>query len=144
MFELIPFDRSIRSLNNFDPFREMDNFRSSFFGGSSACGLLRSDVSDVGNAYILEAELPGFKKEDISIDIENDCLTISASRKADSEEKNGSYIKRERFTGSCRRCFDVSGVNTEAIDASYTDGILTVNMPKKQENIPASRKLEIR
>lgn len=144
MFELIPFERSMRHLNSFDPFREMENFQRSFFSNNPVTSMFRADVSDRGDAYLLEAELPGFKKEDISIDIENDCLTISASRKQESDEKNGSYIKRERFYGSCSRCFDVSGINTDAIEASYTDGVLTLNMPKKQENIPASRRLEIR
>ena len=144
MFELIPFERTMRHLNTFDPFREMENIQRSFFSNSPVTSMLRADISDNGDSYLLEAELPGFKKEDISIDIENDCLTISASRKQDSEDKSGNYIKRERFYGSCSRCFDVSGINTDGIEASYTDGVLSLNMPKKQENIPAARRLEIR
>ena len=78
MFELIPFDRTIRHMTNFDPFRELDNMERSFFGNGSVVSAFRTDVSDTGDAFKLEAELPGFSKDDIKIDIENDCLTISA------------------------------------------------------------------
>lgn len=104
----------------------------------------RTDVTDTGDAFKLEAELPGFKKEDIKIDVENDCLTISAERKLDNEEKKPNFVKRERFYGSYSRSFDVSGINVEGIDAAYNDGVLTLNLPKKVETVPASRRLEIK
>lgn len=144
MFELIPFDRTMRRVASFDPFRELDNFERSFFDNSKVVSLFRTDVSDTGDAFKLEAELPGFNKDDIKIDIENDCLTISAERKSEDEEKNRSYIKRERFYGSYSRSFDVTGIDVDAIEASYTDGVLELTMPKKKEEIPASRRLEIK
>ena len=100
MFELIPFDRTIRHMTNFDPFRELDNMERSFFGNGSVVSAFRTDVSDTGDAFKLEAELPGFSKDDIKIDIENDCLTISAERKFDDEDKKKNFVKRERFYGS--------------------------------------------
>ena len=144
MFELIPFDRTIRHMTNFDPFRELDNMERSFFGNGSVVSAFRTDVSDTGDAFKLEAELPGFSKDDIKIDIENDCLTISAERKIDDEDKKKNFVKRERFYGSYSRSFDVTGIDTDAIEASYNDGVLTLTMPKKKAEVPASRRLEIK
>ena len=144
MFELIPFDRTIRHMTNFDPFRELDNMERSFFGNGSVVSVFRTDVSDTGDAFKLEAELPGFSKDDIKIDIENDCLTISAERKFDDEDKKKNFVKRERFYGSYSRSFDVTGIDTDAIEASYNDGVLTLTMPKKKAEVPASRRLEIK
>ncbi len=144
MFELIPFDRHSRSLSAFDPFHMLDEMDRRFFTGTPQVSAFRTDVIDTGDAFKLESELPGFKKEDIKIDIENDVLTISAERKADTKEEKDNYVKRERFYGSFSRSFDVSGINVDGIEAAYTDGVLTVTMPKKAAEIPASRRLEIK
>ena len=144
MFELIPFDRSFRRMANFDPFRDMDSMERSFFGNANIVSSFRTDVNDTGNAFVLECELPGFNKEDINIDIENDCLTISVERRLDNEDKKKNLVKRERFYGSFSRSFDVSGINVENIDAEYTDGVLNITLPKKAAEVPASRRLEIR
>lgn len=145
MFELIPIDRHMRRIAGFDPFREFEEMERSFFGGAtSAMTGFRTDVSDMGEAYKLECELPGFKKEDIQIDIENDCLTITAERRQSEEDKSTNYIKRERYYGSFSRSFDVSGIEVDGIEAAYNDGILTLHMPKRAELMPVSRKLEIK
>lgn len=146
MFELIPFDRHIRNVPAYDPFRAFDELERSVFGSGDMVSAFKTDVTDTGDAFKLEAELPGFKKEDIKLDVENDCLTISAERKLDNDEKDkkGNFIKRERFYGSYRRSFDVSGINVDGIEAEYTDGVLTLNMPKKVETVPAARRLEIK
>jgi len=143
MFELIPFERHLTRGNVFDPFRDFDALERSFFGEQNAIAF-RTDVTDTGDAYKPEAELPGMKKEDIAIDIENDCLTITAERSFEDEDKKKNYVKRERFYGSYSRSFDVSGVNVEGIEAEYKDGILTLNMPKKIETVPAKCRLEIK
>ena len=146
MFELIPFDRRGSRVSAYDPFRMLDDMERSFFGGNNhpAMSSFRTDVTDTGDAFVLDAELPGFKKEDIKIDVENDCLTITAERKADEEEKQKNFIKRERFYGSFSRSFDVSGVNVDGIEAAYNDGILKLTMPKKVETVPPTRRLEIK
>ncbi len=143
MFELIPFDRHTRNLANFDPFRMLDEMDRRFVNGTPAVSVFRTDVIDTGDAFKLESELPGFRKEDIKIDIEKDCLTISAERSADKKEEKGNFVKRERVYGSFSRSFDVSGINVEGIEARYTDGVLTVTLPKKAAETPASRRLEI-
>ena len=119
MFELIPFDRHTRNLATFDPFRMLDDMDRRFFTNASAVSAFRTDVIDSGDAFTLEAELPGFQKEDIKIDIENDCLTISAERKADNKEEKDHYVKRERFYGSFSRSFDVSGINVDEIEERH-------------------------
>lgn len=146
MFELIPFDRTIRHMASFDPFRELDNMERSFFGNTNVVSAFRTDVSDTGDAFKLEAELPGFNKDDIKIDIENDCLTISAERKLDTtdEDKKSNFVKRERFYGSYSRSFDVTGIDVDTIEAAYDNGVLTLTLPKKKEVLPASRRLEIK
>ena len=147
MFEIVPFDRHIRHLAAMDPFREFDELERSFFGNTrSMVSAFRTDVVDTGDAFKLEAELPGFDKEDIQIDVENDCLTVSAEHKSEKKEENEkkNFVKRERFYGSFTRSFDVSGINVDGIEAKYENGILTLHLPKKAAEIPASRKLEIK
>ena len=143
MFELIPFDRSFRRMANFDPFREMDNMERSFFGSANVVSAFRTDVSDTGDAFVLECELPGFRKEDISIDIKEELLTVSAERKLENEEKKAGFVRRERFYGSFSRSFDVTGINTEEVAAKYADGVLTLTLPKRAEEVPASHRIEI-
>ena len=147
MFEIIPFDRHIRHLAAMDPFREFDELERSFFGNQhSMVSAFRTDVVDTGDAFKLEAELPGFDKEDIRIDVENDCLTVSAEHKSEKKEENEkkNFVKRERFCGSYTRSFDVSGINVDGIEAKYENGVLTLTLPKKAAEVPASRRLEIK
>ena len=144
MFEMIPFDRSFRRVAAFDPFREMENLSRALVNNGSAVSAFRTDVSDTGSAFVLESELPGFKKEDINISIEKELLTVSVERKLEDEEKKANFVRRERFYGSFSRSFDVTGINTDAIEARYEDGILTLTLPKKAEEVPASRRLEIK
>ena len=144
MFELIPFDRHSRNMAGFDPFHMLNEMDRRFFTGVPSVSVFNTDVIDTGDAFKLECELPGFKKEDIKIDIENDCLTISAERSSDDKDEKDNYVKRERFYGSFTRSFDVSGINVDNIEAGYSDGVLTVTLPKKAAEVPASRRLEIK
>ena len=137
MFELTPY--STRR-NIMDPF----NFFNDFFGTATNSPMeLRTDITDKGDSFVLEADLPGFKKEDIKIDLENDRLTITASRKNESEENNNGCIRRERSYGTFSRSFDVSGIETSGIKAGYTDGVLTLTLPKRPELVPDNRTISI-
>ncbi|MBQ5406075.1 MAG: Hsp20/alpha crystallin family protein [Oscillospiraceae bacterium] len=144
MFELIPFGG--RRVSVYDPFRAFDEMERSIFSNdrNSVVSAFRTDVVDTGDAYKLDAELPGFNKDDIKIDVENDVLTISAERKLENDENKHNFVKRERFYGSYSRSFDVSGIEVDRIEAAYNDGVLTLTMPKKVETAPASRRLEIK
>ena len=141
MFELIPFDRRMHRMPNYDPFREMDEFFNN--NTRNVANPFATDVIDNGDSFELNAELPGFKKEDINLSIENDCLTISAERKLNKEEKVPNFIKRERFYGSYSRSFDLSGIDVDKISAAYVDGVLKLTLPKEAEEVPVSRSIKI-
>ena len=146
MFELIPFDHQMNRVASYNPFRALDEMERSLFGNGSMMSAFRTDLSDTGSAYVLEAELPGFKKEEINLDVQDDCLTISAEHREEKEskdEKDQSYLMHERYYGSYSRSFDVSGINVDGIEATYNDGVLTLNMPKKPELVHETKRLEI-
>lgn len=141
MFTLTPFNTK-----GYDIFDAFDEFDKNFFGREFPTMNCRTDIRDEGEKYVLEAEMPGFEKEDIKLDINGDYLTLTAEHKTESgdKDKNGKYIRRERVYGSYKRSFDVSNIKQDEIDASYKNGILTLNMPKKAPEAPASRRLEIK
>ena len=139
MFGMIPFDRRESSL-----FDMLDNFERNFFGSSNnTASSFRTDIRDAGDKFILEAELPGFKKEDIQLDLKDGILTISAQHSDENEEKRSSYIRRERRYGSFSRSFDVSGIQEDHITAAYNNGVLELTLPKAQPVVPASRQIDI-
>lgn len=142
MFEMMPYNR--RYVAAYNPFRELEDFSRSFWN-DSAVSAFRTDVTEKDGNYVLEAELPGFKKEDINIDIDADRLTISAEHKDESENENTerNYVRRERFYGSYSRSFTLDGIDTDAVTAAYDNGVLTLTLPKKAPEVPASRRLEI-
>ena len=139
---LVPYSRKNHSVYN--PFQDFDDLEKAFFSDRSL-GELKTDIKDLGESYALEADLPGFKKEDIHVDIEDGYMTISAERSNETEKKDdkGNFVRRERSYGSFSRSFDVSSVKTEDITGEYKDGVLTLTMPKKEENVPTSRRIEI-
>ena len=142
MFELTPV--GYRRVSAYNPFRGLEEMSRSFWNDTELTAF-RTDIKKQDGNYILEAELPGFKKEDISIDIDKDCLTISAEHKSEENEddKDKGFIRRERYYGSYSRSFNIKGINADAISASYNDGVLTLTMPEKTPEIPAARRLEI-
>lgn len=142
MFELMPF--GYRRVSAYNPFRDFEEMSRSFWDNNNVSAF-RTDITEKDGKYVLEADLPGFKKEDISVDIDKDCLTITAEHKSEDKEENAdSYIRRERYYGSYTRSFNVKGIDTEAITAAYNDGVLTLTMPKKEPEVPAARRLEIK
>ena len=139
MFGMIPFDRRDSSL-----FDMLDNFERNFFGTSNTTtSTFRTDIRDEGDKFVLEAELPGFKKEDITLDLKDGVLTISAQHSAENEEKKDNYIRRERRYGTFSRSFDVSGIQEDRITAAYNNGVLELSLPKAQPVVPASRQIDI-
>ena len=137
MFELTPYSAR-RSV--YDPFSLFNDF----FGSSANSVMeLRTDITDTGDSFVLEADLPGFKKDDIKIDLENDRLTIKAERHSEREENKNGCIRRERHFGTFERSFDVSGIDTQSIKAAYNDGVLTLTLPKRPELVPDNRTITI-
>lgn len=139
---LTPYNRR-SSMSTFDPFRAFDDMEREFFSGNSRA--FSTDIHDNGKEYVLEADLPGFKKGDINIDINDGCMTISAERHSGFEEKDkkGSYVRCERSYGKFTRSFDVTGIDVDAIKASFKDGVLKLELPKLVEHKPEGKKLEI-
>ena len=140
MYAMTPFGK-----RDYDLFDMFDDFDRSFFAPASDNKRIRTDIRDEGDKLILEAELPGFAKEDINIDITDNMLTLSAEHSTQSEDKDkeGKYIRRERSYGSYKRSFDLTGIDPEGITAEYKSGILTLDLPKHQQEQPKSRRLEI-
>ncbi len=111
-----------------------------FFGkhnplyGKHAKNMMKTDVKEHDDSYEVEIDLPGFKKDEISAQLENGYLTVMASKGLDKDEKDkeGKYIRRERYAGTCSRSFYVGdNVKQEEIRAKYEDGILRLQIPKK-------------
>ncbi|MDE6129263.1 MAG: Hsp20/alpha crystallin family protein [Lachnospiraceae bacterium] len=138
-----------------DLFNEMMNtsFEDDFFGnrsllyGNQTKSFMKTDIKEVESGYELSIDLPGFQKEDISAQLENGYLTVTASQNTSKEEKDedGRYIRRERYTGNCTRSFYVGeGIAQEDIHAKYKDGILRLTVPKKDaEKIEAQKYIAI-
>ncbi len=141
MFGLTPF-RSNYYVSAYDPFKEMEEFERRFFGQRTPA--MKTDIRETDDAYILESDLPGFSREDIHADIKNGYLTIRAEHKSENEDKNESYLRRERSYGSFSRTFDLDGIDAEAITASFKNGVLTLELPKMKEKVEEARKLEIK
>ena len=125
---------SIYGENMFDDF-----FDNSFFGGHSplfgkhAKNMMKTDVRETESAYELDIDLPGFKKDEISLDLKDGYLTISAEKglDKDEEDKKGRVLRQERYAGSCSRSFYVGDVKPEDVKAKYESGVLTVLVPKE-------------
>ena len=108
--------------------------------------LMRTDVKELDNGFELSIALPGVKKEDITAEINDGYLTISATTSTNKDEKNadGKYIRRERFYGSAKRSFYVGeDITEEDIKAKYEDGILTLDIPKKEAKPVVEEKKDI-
>ncbi|MEE0418693.1 MAG: Hsp20/alpha crystallin family protein [Lachnospiraceae bacterium] len=124
-------------LRTFDLFDEM--FRDPFFSRSydnNVAQVMKTDVKEDANTYTLDIELPGYAREDIQAELKEGYLTISANRTDNKEEKDekGRYIRKERYTGTCKRTFYVGDhLEQEDIKAGFKDGILRLVVPKETQ-----------
>ena len=124
---------SIFGENMFD-----DLFDENFFGahnplyGKNAKNLMKTDISEKENGYEIAVDLPGFKKDEINLDIKDGYLTITAQKglDKDEEDKEGRYIRQERYAGACSRSFYVGDVNPDDISCKYEFGVLHLRIPK--------------
>lgn len=144
MYRLIPYQGKNHSVNCYDPFRDIEEIEKNFFreGGLAE---FKTDIKDNGDSFLLEADLPGFKKEDIHLDLDDKYLTISAERHSEYEDKDkkDNYLRCERSYGSYSRSFNVTEIDTDAIEAKYDNGVLQLKLPKKAKDVPSARQIAI-
>lgn len=107
-----------------------DSFLPSFFASSNP---IKADIRETDKEYIIDAEIPGAKKEDIKIELRDDMLTIALEHDEQVNEERENYIRKERRYGSCSRSFYIENVKNDKVEAKYNDGILTITLPKSDE-----------
>ena len=117
------------------PFRSLENVDRKLYGKHAGKEML-TDVKEHENNYEVEIDLPGFKKEEITIELNEGYLTITASKGLDEDEKSkqGKIVRQERYAGVMQRSYYVGEqLTTEDIKAKYEDGVLKLEIPKKEE-----------
>ena len=105
--------------------------------------LMKTDVHEKDGKYILDVEIPGYKKEDVQISLYNGTLSITASKNNNTEEKDdsGRVIRQERYSGTCSRSFYVGeGIKDTDVHATFTDGILKIELPTEQKKEEEEKK----
>ena len=142
---------SIFGENLFDDFFD-DGFLNAFGGrnplfGKHAKNMMKTDVRETDSTYEIDMDLPGFKKDEINVNLEDGYLTISASKGLDKDKKDkeGNYIRRERYAGSMQRSFYVGEhVTEENVKASYESGVLHLVVPKQEApKLPEKKTIQI-
>ncbi|SCG94185.1 T786P28D [uncultured Clostridium sp.] len=114
--------------------------------GKHVKNLMKTDVRETENSYELDIDLPGFQKEEMTVELRDGYLSIRAAKGLDKEEKDkkGTYIRQERYTGACSRSFYVGDVEPEEVSAKYEDGILKLTLPKKEtKELPQHNRIAI-
>ena len=106
--------------------------------GKHARNLMKTDVQENESGYTLSIDLPGFKKDEVNVELKDGYLTVSAQKGLDKDEtdKQGRYIRRERYAGSCSRSFYVGDLKPEDIRGKFESGVLTLSMPKQSPALP--------
>ena len=128
-----------------DPFEMMVPTRNALYGKHGK-NLMKTDVRETENSYELDIDLPGFKKDEVNVELKDGYLTISAAKglDKDQEDKKGKYIRQERYAGACSRSFYVGDVESKDISAKYEDGILKLTLPKvEKKELPSSSSISI-
>ena len=129
-----------------DPFGMMPHGRDPLYG-KHARNLMRTDVRETEDTYELDVDLPGFKKDEVTLELKNGVLTIQAVKGLDKDEtdKKGKYIRQERCAGACSRTFYVGdGVEPEDVTAKFENGILQLSIPKEaKKQLPKNTSVTI-
>lgn len=147
---LVPYGRKNRGLAKrpqdifsidslFDDFFS-DSFMPAFFAGDAQ---MKVDVKENEKEYIVEADLPGVKKEEINIDLSNGRLTISVAKNEEINVEEDNYIRKERRSGSYCRSFYVENVVEDQIAAKFENGVLSIVLPKNDAGVNKKNRIEI-
>lgn len=148
MFALTPFNRKNDSIARRDDPFGMKSFFDDFFGDAFVPTFfaehpMKADIRETEKEYVIEAEIPGVKKEDIKLELRDDVLTLAVEHNEETSEEKDNYIRRERKYGSYSRSFRVGNVRNEGVTAKYNDGILSVTVPKAENEKPYANRIEI-
>lgn len=135
MFGLTPYRRRM-----FPNYWFRDFFNEDFTGQMST---IRADIYEDGNNLVIEAEVPGFNKDEVKVEVHGDQLTISAQRDQDTEEKSDNYIRRERSVNQVCRTFVIEDLDADKIEAKFENGLLRLTVPKPEKLLPKSRQIDI-
>ena len=148
----------VRRQNQWDPFREFENLSQRFnqLFGLAAPGIDEAeyvsptawmpacDISETDKAYLIRAELPEIRKEDVRVNLENNVLTLEGERKEEKEIKEEKYHRREMTYGKFLRRFTLpDDINADKVDASYKDGVLTVTVPREKSRAIKAKKIDV-
>jgi HSP20 family protein len=149
MYGLVPFRRKGSGVSRNDDW-DFGSLFNDFFNGDgvfpaifSQGGTMRADIRETDGAYVVEAEIPGVRKEDIKLDLDDDTLTISVERKLENKEEKDNYLRMERRYGSFSRAFYVDNIKHEDVKAEYADGILKVTLPKDEKAKAKKRSIDV-
>ena len=134
----------VRKPNNVFP-SIFDEFWKEWPGtGTTTDWVPAANIKEMDDRYHVELSAPGYNRDDIKVAVEDDTLTISGEVKVENEEKKENYVKREFRTGSFKRSFNLNGmVDVEKIDAKYTDGILTIELPKVANEVKKLKEITV-
>ena len=129
------------------PFRSLDSDVDHKLYGKNAARVMKTDLKEHDDGYELLVDLPGFKKDQIDLQLQNGYLTVSAAKgvEADDKDKKGRIVHQERYTGSMTRSFYIGeNVREEDVKASFEDGVLRLDFPKeKPMSLPEKKKIQI-
>lgn len=145
MFNIVPLGKNnlIKRERELTPIFE-NFFEDNFFPAVNYMhNNFKVDLRETEKEYLLEAELPGIKKENINLEYENNYLLISAVRNEDKENQQNNYVRRERYYGEFKRSFYIDNIDEEKIDACFNDGVLVIVMPKITQGKDKKKKIDI-
>ena len=136
MAMLTPTHRNRSFINGFfsDPFEPF--FSGPTFASKTSSSLMKTDIRETEDAFHLATDLPGFNKEDVQVQLKNGYLSIQAKTTQENQEgsEDGTFLRKERFSGSCNRSFYVGeDIVEDAISASFENGVLSITVPKLKE-----------
>lgn len=133
MASMVPYDRYTRALSNW-PFNEIDRFFDAPFAALSSGNTgFKMNVEDAGDKYIVTAELPGVKRDEIDVELNEGRLSVSVDKKESDEEKGKNYLYKESGEWSATRGVYLKDAAISGLSAKLEGGILTVNVPKQVE-----------
>ena len=144
MFRIQPTVRRVPVTYSRNLWTDFDKMFDDFFNEAPTTLKMKVDILDQEDKYVVEAELPGFNKEEINISLKDDYLTISVEHKEEKEDANGKYLRRERSAASYKRSFYIENIKEDEITAAFENGVLKLDLPKKDVVVNEAKRIEIK